>query len=586
MFLDHKTLYYDVEPFLFYVMAERVDGHGCQFIGYFSKEKRSPTNNVSCIMTLPVKAKKGYGAFLIDFSDSQLLFGVRYRADIGTGYLLSKREGRVGTPERPLSDLGLISYRSYWKLQICKYLLTVPDGHEVTLQGNAFPAQIGAHQTHCRLISEISSHTAMRIDDIFYTLRSNQMILVPLKSVNITDLAAVTSIEEPQWTRKFIYPVPKPDNTVFVNEADYEVPLHYQIMVERNELEAHIEKWKTKGNIEVHDDRLKWTPFLVTHLADIQIVAGHRTMESNEQESTTLGQAPHQLIENPCQPNEVIMMDANGFQIQPTTFDNVIGHHISRQEMSPVLPHNADEREVANGLLFLHSSPQRSTSPTRSPIETDRPKSFSHQEERDALNFSKSTQRLAVNGDTYLRASASSQTVKQKARKSAGMNSRTLPRVNNALALSDSEDNNNRLSDEINETDDSEGSRYGSPAPSPHPLTATAPDRTSRRNLRHASLDSSSQSDAEGIPDSDDQIQDGKALPKGDLVNTVVEEDAEVGLQSSHFAFPSLPRCPGRRRSSFRSRAWGTCLVIDAAFILESIPLLWIQLHNKTTWAL
>jgi histone acetyltransferase SAS3 len=36
MFLDHKTLYYDVEPFIFYVMS-KLDSYGCHFIGYFSK---------------------------------------------------------------------------------------------------------------------------------------------------------------------------------------------------------------------------------------------------------------------------------------------------------------------------------------------------------------------------------------------------------------------------------------------------------------------------------------------------------------------------------------------------------------------
>lgn len=35
-FLDHKTLYYDVEPFLFYVMTS-ADSEGCHTIGYFSK---------------------------------------------------------------------------------------------------------------------------------------------------------------------------------------------------------------------------------------------------------------------------------------------------------------------------------------------------------------------------------------------------------------------------------------------------------------------------------------------------------------------------------------------------------------------
>lgn len=35
-FLDHKTLYYDVEPFLFYVMTIG-DAEGCHTVGYFSK---------------------------------------------------------------------------------------------------------------------------------------------------------------------------------------------------------------------------------------------------------------------------------------------------------------------------------------------------------------------------------------------------------------------------------------------------------------------------------------------------------------------------------------------------------------------
>jgi hypothetical protein len=68
MFLDHKSLFYDVEPFLFYVITE-VDDFGARFVGYFSKEKRSPKDyNVSCIMTLPVRQRQGWGNLLIDFS--------------------------------------------------------------------------------------------------------------------------------------------------------------------------------------------------------------------------------------------------------------------------------------------------------------------------------------------------------------------------------------------------------------------------------------------------------------------------------------------------------------------------------------
>lgn len=36
LFLDHKTLYYDVEAFLFYILTE-YDEFGHHLVGYFSK---------------------------------------------------------------------------------------------------------------------------------------------------------------------------------------------------------------------------------------------------------------------------------------------------------------------------------------------------------------------------------------------------------------------------------------------------------------------------------------------------------------------------------------------------------------------
>uniref|UniRef100_A0A8C2K7J1 histone acetyltransferase n=1 Tax=Cyprinus carpio TaxID=7962 RepID=A0A8C2K7J1_CYPCA len=117
LFLDHKTLYYDVEPFLFYVLTQN-DEKGCHLIGYFSKEKLCQQKyNVSCIMIMPQYQRQGFGRFLIDFS-----------------YLLSRLEGQAGSPEKPLSDLGRLSYLAYWKSVILEYLHNHPD-KSVSIRG-------------------------------------------------------------------------------------------------------------------------------------------------------------------------------------------------------------------------------------------------------------------------------------------------------------------------------------------------------------------------------------------------------------------------------------------------------------------
>lgn len=134
LFLDHKTLYYDVDPFLFYCMTRR-DELGHHLVGYFSKEKESADGyNVACILTLPQYQRMGYGRLLIEFS-----------------YELSKQEGKVGSPEKPLSDLGLLSYRAYWADTLITIL--ADHGREIT-------------------IDEISSMTSMTTTDILHTAKT------------------------------------------------------------------------------------------------------------------------------------------------------------------------------------------------------------------------------------------------------------------------------------------------------------------------------------------------------------------------------------------------------------------------------
>uniref|UniRef100_A0A8C2FW96 Histone acetyltransferase KAT5 n=1 Tax=Cyprinus carpio TaxID=7962 RepID=A0A8C2FW96_CYPCA len=143
-FLDHKTLYYDTDPFLFYVMTE-YDSKGFHIVGYFSKEKESTEDyNVACILTLPPYQRRGYGKLLIEFS-----------------YELSKVEGKTGTPEKPLSDLGLLSYRSYWTQTILEILMNLkPENGE--------RPQI--------TINEISEITSVKKEDVISTLQYLNLI--------------------------------------------------------------------------------------------------------------------------------------------------------------------------------------------------------------------------------------------------------------------------------------------------------------------------------------------------------------------------------------------------------------------------
>ncbi|KAJ2741226.1 K(lysine) acetyltransferase [Coemansia sp. BCRC 34301] len=161
LFLDQKTIYYDIGNFLFYVLLAKTPEFGetqYSFAGYFSKEKTSvDRNNLACILVLPPFRGQSYGQLLIELS-----------------YELTKIEGTTGGPEQPLSSQGFHSYRSYWRRAIVQ-----------TLLGESMSSATHVLQNECALnghghdwersqrifsLSRLALLTGIRIEDVLFTL--------------------------------------------------------------------------------------------------------------------------------------------------------------------------------------------------------------------------------------------------------------------------------------------------------------------------------------------------------------------------------------------------------------------------------
>ncbi|OHT08220.1 putative MYST-like histone acetyltransferase 1 [Tritrichomonas foetus] len=149
LFLDHKTLYYDVEKFSFYLLCE-CDDDGCHLAAYSSREVDTEDQNVlACIVVFPPFQKRGYGRLLISLS-----------------YEIARRKRMPGGPERPLSDLGQRAFTSFWRDKIVEMLRDHP----------------GAIST----IENLVELTGIAEEDIKNTLEMYQLAHVVLGKTKIT----------------------------------------------------------------------------------------------------------------------------------------------------------------------------------------------------------------------------------------------------------------------------------------------------------------------------------------------------------------------------------------------------------------
>lgn len=167
--------------------------------------------NLSCIVTLPIYQRKGYGFFLISFS-----------------YLLSRRENRLGSPEKPLSDLGLLSYRSYWKTTLAHELLHIIDAGENTS------------------VQDLGRRTGMTDDDV------------------VSGLEGLDAL------------VKDPESGIFA------------IRVNREKLVDRVDTVHKKGHLKIRGDLLKWTPYLLGRKeASDMLEGGLRDLISGGRERTS-----------------------------------------------------------------------------------------------------------------------------------------------------------------------------------------------------------------------------------------------------------------------------------------------------------
>eukprot|EP00703_Trepomonas_sp_PC1_P005549 JAP91057.1 Histone acetyltransferase MYST2 [Trepomonas sp. PC1] len=210
MFLQHKTLHVDVDIFMFYIMYVKING-SYHMIGYFSKEKQMVTtiqssNILSCILTVPCYQSKGYGMIQIDMA-----------------YLLASRDNLIGSPEKPLSDLGRMAFHRYWKYRIFEYFTQ--------------------HEQNSISIQDIVQYTNFTAEDIKNCL-FEERIIFPRKSSDIVCYISEEKMEE------FLKQAERVETKAIRLQEKY---LHYypDVFVQR--------EFKTEiDNIGVFIKNLKW----------------------------------------------------------------------------------------------------------------------------------------------------------------------------------------------------------------------------------------------------------------------------------------------------------------------------------------
>ncbi|KAM9282459.1 histone acetyltransferase KAT6B isoform 5-T5 [Cariama cristata] len=135
--------------------------------------------NVSCIMIMPQYQRQGFGRFLIDFS-----------------YLLSRREGQAGSPEKPLSDLGRLSYLAYWKSVILEYL-NCHHEKQISIKGMSRATGMCPHD----IATTLQQHSMIdKREDRFVIIRREKLISSHMEKLKANPRINEVDPESLRWT--------------------------------------------------------------------------------------------------------------------------------------------------------------------------------------------------------------------------------------------------------------------------------------------------------------------------------------------------------------------------------------------------
>lgn len=164
LFLDHKSVFFDVASFLFYllVFTDPHDPNNYAILGFFSKEKISwDPNNLACILIFPPYQHKQLG---------KLLMGVSYKLSAW-----ERDAGLIGGPERPLSEMGKKSYVRFWQERVARYFLL--GSYDRDSNNTVQPRNnVNGHRKrkhHERMsVQEIGLATGMLTEDVLTALTS------------------------------------------------------------------------------------------------------------------------------------------------------------------------------------------------------------------------------------------------------------------------------------------------------------------------------------------------------------------------------------------------------------------------------